>query len=469
MLSMLKRHEVQRLRAAGLTQRATAKAAGVSVPSVKRIDREAAVASADDATMRRARRIGRPSKAEPFRKLISDVLAQEPQLLGVELLRRARAAGYAGGKSALYELVRELRPAPVKALMRFEGLAGEFSQHDFGEVDVTFVDERVQRVHFFASRLKYSRWVEVSVTPDQTTESLVRAWVEHNERWGGVPLLAVFDRPKTIAIKWADDGRVTQWNSTFAEVSLELGVGVSLCWPYSPQQKGAVENLVGWVKGSFFKQRRFVDHEDLCRQLGEWLREVNTVRPSRATNVVPAVRRAEEQPRLRPVPVASEALALRYPVVVGPTAMVSFGGAQYSMPPEAIGLSGTLHLHREKVRIVAGKHLAEHARLREKNARSVLPQHRAAHVAAVSGKRGKRYLQREHLLALGPVALEYLTELLHRAPWKAMHEVEQLHDLLQAHGEGATRTAIGLALARDQYGAAYVKNHLQLPLISEAS
>ena len=35
----------------------------------------------------------------------------------------------------------------------------------------------------------------------------------------------------------------------------------------APQQKGSIENLVGWVKGSFFKQRRFVDEEDLRTQL----------------------------------------------------------------------------------------------------------------------------------------------------------------------------------------------------------
>ena len=50
-----------------------------------------------------------------------------------------------------------------------------------------------------------------------------------------------------------------------------------MCWPYRPQEKGSVENLVGWVKGSFFKQRRFLDREDLERQLREWLTEANTV------------------------------------------------------------------------------------------------------------------------------------------------------------------------------------------------
>src|SRR5207249_2131866 len=50
-------------------------------------------------------------------------------------------------------------PTTVRPLVRFEGLPGEFSQHDFGQVDVRFLDGARTRVRFFASRLKYSRWV----------------------------------------------------------------------------------------------------------------------------------------------------------------------------------------------------------------------------------------------------------------------------------------------------------------------
>ena len=85
----------------------------------------------------------------------------------------------------------------------------------------------------------------------------------------------------------------TDWNPVFAGVALDLGLGVELCWPHSPEQKGAVENLVGWVKGSFFKQRRFLDEEDLARQLAEWHVEANTQRPSRATGVTPEARIVE--------------------------------------------------------------------------------------------------------------------------------------------------------------------------------
>src|SRR5260370_15352779 len=80
---------------------------------------------------------------------------------------------------------------------------------------------------------------------------------------------------------------------------LELGVGVESCWPHSPQQKGAVENLVGFVKSCFFKGGRFHDQEDLAQQLIEWHGEVNQERACRATGIIPAVRLAEEASRLR--------------------------------------------------------------------------------------------------------------------------------------------------------------------------
>jgi transposase len=75
--------------------------------------------------------------------------------------------------------------------------------------------------------------------------------------------MSIFDRPKTVALKWQRDGVVTEWNPTLADAALEIGVGVDVCWPYRPQEKGSVENLVGFVKGSFFKQRRFHDEADL--------------------------------------------------------------------------------------------------------------------------------------------------------------------------------------------------------------
>ncbi len=459
---MLKRHEIQVLLKAGHSRAEVAQLTGVSIRSVKRVAKEGAVTQVDDAAARATRGIGRPSLVEDFRKPIVALLEQERELKSVEVLRRMRLAGYTGQKTALFALIAAVRPKDQTPLVRFEGLPGEFSQHDFGQVDVEYVDGATQRIRFFASRLKYSRTIRVSVVPDETSEALIRAFAEHLQSWGGAPLVSVFDRPKTVAIKWGRDGVVTEWNPSFAYAVLELGVGVDVCWPYRAQEKGSVENLVGFVKGSFFKQRRFHDEADLRAQLAEWHREVNDERPCRATNTIPALRLVEEQPRLRPLKVRPEDLALRVPVYVGPTGTVVHDTHPYSMPPEAIGIAGTLYLYRDRVRIVAGRFEVMHDRQFTRGAGSTLPDHRAALVAAVAGKRAKRYLKRQQLLDLGTPALVYLTEIVHRRPKDWIRDVDQLHDLLQQHGPDRLRGAFEDGLREQVFGAQHVARALRL-------
>jgi hypothetical protein len=240
-----------------------------------------------------------------------------------------------------------------------------------------------------------------------------------------------------------------------------MGIGVELCWPYSPQQKGSVENLVGWVKGSFFKQRRFIDHADLEQQLGRWLHETNTERPCRATGVIPAMRLEEERPRLRPLKVKPDQLALRFATSVGPTAVVTHNARHYSMPPDAIGLPATLWLYRDRVRIVAGRFEASHPRLDKPGDKSSLPEHRAQAVAAVSGKRAVRYTKREQLLGLGQSAMDYMTELLHRRPQTWVRDVDHLHELLITHGDEPLRRAFERGLKEQALGWEYIAHYLK--------
>ena len=84
--------------------------------------------------------------------------------------------------------------------------------------------------------------------------------------------------------------------------------------------------------------------------------------PVARDRVPPAARIAEERARLRPLKIAPADLALRIPVSVSPMGVVMHDGHPYSMPPDAIGLPGTLYLYRERVRIVAGRFSAEHER-----------------------------------------------------------------------------------------------------------
>ena len=52
---------------------------------------------------------GRPSTVVRYAPSIVEWLRDQPELSSADILRRIRLAGYRGGKSALYDLVRRLR------------------------------------------------------------------------------------------------------------------------------------------------------------------------------------------------------------------------------------------------------------------------------------------------------------------------------------------------------------------------
>ena len=126
------------------------------------------------------------------------------------------------------------------------------------------------------------------------------------------------------------------------------------------------------------------------------------------------------------------------------------------MDPEAAGIPGTLYLYRDRVRIVAGRFEAIHERFGPLGRVSRLPEHRAAHLAAVSGKRGKRYLKRQQLFELGEAAVSFLTEIVHRRPRDWSVEVDELHQMLQGVGAQRMQQAFRAAVQSDSYDVRFV-------------
>ncbi len=223
-----------------MSRRARACRCEPSVGSLRKtLSRASTTRTSDE---RRARNVGRPSKATPFAERVRAWLTEAPDLPTQELLRRATEAGYAGHKTAFYALVAGLRPLRSTPVVRFEGLPGEFSQHDFGHVDVPSVDGRTERVHFFASRLKYSRFVAVHARRQRARRDT-----------GAQPRLSLRPLRRVAAhgrLRSSPDNReeerqgldVEQYNATFSQAIVDIGV--EMCAPRSGWQKDAVEHLV---------------------------------------------------------------------------------------------------------------------------------------------------------------------------------------------------------------------------------
>jgi hypothetical protein len=151
-IGAMSRHEIQVLRGVGMAQAAVAAKAGVSKASVRRIEREVPVTTSERSALVRQP----PSRPAVDRHAVGtghrDVAGRRPGT--AERRDRApapRRAGYAGGKSAVYELVRSCGRcrSPRWCASR---VAGEFSQHDFGQIDVRYTGGGRERIRFFASR-----------------------------------------------------------------------------------------------------------------------------------------------------------------------------------------------------------------------------------------------------------------------------------------------------------------------------
>ena len=161
------------MRAASVPKQRIAKLMGISPGMIRRIAREPAEPAAPHSgTMPRQAGPELPSSVGRYGQVVADMLVAELRLKGLEVLRRLREHGYAGGKSALSALIRQLRSSAVRPVFRLEGLAGEFSDNDFGELQVAWAGGGHQRVLFFVSRLKHSRYSLVTSVPDQRAKDL---------------------------------------------------------------------------------------------------------------------------------------------------------------------------------------------------------------------------------------------------------------------------------------------------------
>jgi transposase len=463
MHSVQVRYDVHRAREAGLTAARIIALTGVSARSQQRIAHEEISFGMNDRDFHATRRLGRPtSLTEAFQRPIGEMLAEDPTMKGAEVLRRLRSLHrYPGGKTPVYDFLQHTRPPKPAAppIVRFEGVAGEFAQHDFGALTVRYLDGSVEELTFYAGRLKWSRALHVCLIPDETAESLIRGLEAFAQAVGGLPLINVVDNTKAAVLRRKKDPTTGEeridYNLYFASFLREVGVLAEPTAPYSGNQKGSVENLIRFVKEGFLLARCFRNREDLVRQLGEWLLFVNEARPCDATGEIPAVRLATEQTRLAPVPFGTEGYGLVHSVVVGREARVRWGGYAYSAPDAWIGQVITVKVHREAIVLHHDGKRIVHPRTPENGKYSLLPEHREALFVK---PRGAVMAKRQILLDLGPEAEAFFTELVHRRPllWRT-HDLPVLWELFEERGSGPLREAFACCVHAKTIGGEYLR------------
>lgn len=255
---------------------------------------------------------------------------------------------------------------------------GDQLQIDFGEYSLG----GSRRAYLYAAVLAASRarYVAVQDHPFRTVE-VIRHTLHAFRYFGGRPKTLVIDQDRLMTV--SENAGEIRHTTEFEHFIREQDLKVWLCRKADPQSKGKVENLVKFVKTSFFSARRFAAVDEVHKPLGEWLGRRANGKIHQATARIPAVvLEREERPRLR---------ALRgsiYDQRVDNSAdtrkadekgLISFLGNRYSVPPEYAETTVAVRLDRLHVRIHdadTGGEIAVHRLPAGKGSTFVLEQHR---------------------------------------------------------------------------------------------
>jgi transposase len=380
----------------------------------------------------------------------------------LEVARSDTDHPYTGSATAFYDYVRPIKRArkslPGNVPVRFEGLPGELLQIDWGEVrHFPFTHPTLvgQTRYFFAARLKYSRFMVVRFTTDMREETLLRCLIATFVAIGGVPWVVTSDNMKTITLG-RDEANQPIWHPAFQKCAAEFGFLPALCTPAAANQKGAVENLVKFVKGNFLVGRTFYDDADLEHECAQWLQHGNDVRPSDATEAPPTQLLADERPQFGPLPALAHDYGFFESVKVNRESLVSIATNRYSVPAHLVGCALIARLYATRIELFHGTaRVAIHPRQFGRNARVIVPEHFEPVFA--HKPRARVMVYRDWLVGLSSTAADYISQVCRKRYAEMDAQMVALYQLAQQLGRADFLAALELASAQQTFGAEYVQ------------
>jgi transposase len=199
MLRQLERSTIHLLAKRGKSQRQIARELSLSRTTVAR--------ALQEPIDRKPAKRHRSSIVDPYLTQIEQWLSEGLTIVRMlELARSDPLQPYGGGRSVFSDYVGRLRReralAAADAAVRFEGLAGEYLQVDWGEGrHFPFTQQAPATRCLLACRLKYSRWSWTRWTRRMDPETLIRGLVDCFLALGFVPWVLVFDNMKTVTLE----------------------------------------------------------------------------------------------------------------------------------------------------------------------------------------------------------------------------------------------------------------------------
>ena len=161
--------------------------------------------------------------------------------------RLVAETGFKGGASSVRRAVHELRleRESQQVFVPLSFFPGDSAQVDWGEATI-YMDGKRMKINLFCARLCYSCAPYVIAYRRQNLESFLDAIIHTFKFFGGVPKRLIFDNAK-VAVK-SGFGAHAAVQDDYAKLAAHYGFKPVFCNPASGNEKGLVENLVGYIR-----------------------------------------------------------------------------------------------------------------------------------------------------------------------------------------------------------------------------
>ncbi|MFW6127373.1 MAG: IS21 family transposase [Thermodesulfobacteriota bacterium] len=268
--------------------------------------------------------------------------------------------GYSGSERTVRREVSALRGAVPDSHVPQTYAPAEGGTFDFGEAMVQ-LGGRETKVHLGCLRLDYSSHYFVCALPSERQEALFECHLRGFVSLGGVPPRMRYDNLKPAVAKILS-GRDRQEQSGWVAFRSHFLFESEYVTPGRGQEKGGVENLVGYVRRNFLVPLlEFQDYEALNTYLAACADRDARERRRFGRTVHDLWR--EEQANLRPLPARLPAACVFRPAKVNRRQQVRYANNWYSVPPQYVGQVVTVHAYVFRVELAwQDQVIASHSR-----------------------------------------------------------------------------------------------------------
>jgi transposase len=331
-------HDVVLLNQQKMKQRAIARALKISRNTVKRIlSDHGLIRQNSHCALPESRAVARPSKLDPFRSRIDQLLKTYPDITAQRVFEELRQAGFDGGYWGVKVLVRKIRPkpAPKPSLQTPATGPGEMGECDWSEYLIPFTHIPPRKLQAFGYTLRYSTRKHFSFHERNDLFALMDGHVNVFSRFKGAARYCKYDCQKPVVLRW--EGSAPIFNPRFIDFATYYEFSPIACRPRHPNDKPRVERSFWELTLSFFRGRTFRDEKDLEAQLNHWMATICDQRPIKKRNRRTRMELfAEEEPLLRPLPSHPYDTARVLYKLCDIEGFIAWDGNRYSLPYEYV-------------------------------------------------------------------------------------------------------------------------------------